>query len=434
MKDVDELNKEGIFTGSYAINPATGEKVPVYAGNFVVADYGSGMIMAVPAHDMRDFEFAKKYGIEIKQVVVPVFKSEDKNKPRNDKKTVYRDSVMLVVKHPSEEKYLYLKWNKFSWQCLVQGGIKEGEDFFDAARRELIEETGYFDIKKIERLPLDMDNVYFAAHKDENRYTHVIPFYIELASEKKQKIDEEELEQFATCWAKTKDLEKVFGEAFKHHFWLVGQVTGKTMIYASDGVLINSGNFNGIESKDAKEKISKWLEEKNEARKVVNFRLRDWLISRQRYWGTPIPVVYCDRCGVVPIPENELPIELPHEVKFGKGNPLETNGKWINTKCPKCNGLAKRETDTMDTFVNSSWYFLRYCDPENNKNIFDKNKVDYWCPIDLYIGGAEHACMHLIYFRFYTKFLRDLGLLNFDEPAKIVSSRHASWGRWSKNE
>jgi len=276
IKDLDKLDKEGVFTGSYAINPATNEKVPIYAGNFVVADYGSGMVMAVPAHDPRDFEFAKKYGIEIKGVILP----EDN--------------------------------------------------------------------------PSGLPNLFNT---------------LEIA-------------------------------------------------YTGKGKLINSKEFNNLENEKAKQEITKWLEKKNKARKVVNFRLRDWLISRQRYWGTPIPIVHCEKCGVVPVPEKELPIILPKEVKFGKGNPLLTNEKWINTKCPKCGAKARRETDTMDTFVNSSWYYLRYCDSKNNNKIFDSKKTNYWCPIDQYIGGSEHACMHLIYVRFYTKFLADLGLINFREPAK----------------
>ncbi len=266
MKDVDELNKEGVFTGSYAINPVNNEKIPVYAGNFVVADYGSGMVMAVPAHDQRDFEFAKKYKISTRQVIG-------------------------------------------------------------------------------------------------------------------------------------------------------GKITD-TRAYTSEGKLINSGKFDGIENQEAKEKITLYLKKQGKARKVVNFKLRDWLISRQRYWGTPIPIIHCKKCGAVPVKEKNLPIVLPKEVKFGKGNPLETNEKWIKTKCPKCGGEGSRETDTMDTFVNSSWYFLRYCDPKNNSKIFDKEKANYWCPVDQYIGGAEHACMHLIYSRFYTKFLADLKLINFREPAK----------------
>jgi len=269
-KELEDMEKEGVFTGSYAINPINNEKIPVYAGNFVLADYGSGMVMAVPAHDQRDYEFAKKYQIPIKVVI--------------------------------------------------------------------------------------------SSQEQEND--------VKIAS-----------------------------------------------AYTGDGILINSDKFDGINNNEAKEKITKYLKSKKLGKKDIQFKLRDWLISRQRYWGTPIPIIYCDKCGVVPVPEKDLPIELPDKVKFGKGNPLMTNEKWIKTKCPKCNADARRETDTMDTFVNSSWYFLRYADSKNKEIIFDKKKVKYWCPVDTYIGGREHACMHLIYSRFYTKFLRDLGLFNFDEPA-----------------
>jgi len=265
-KELETMEKKGVFTGSYATNPATKEKVPVYAGNFVIADYGSGMVMAVPAHDQRDFEFAKKYGIKIKQV--------------------------------------------------VEGPLTE-----------------------------------------ERAYT-------------------------------------------------------------GEGKLINSGQFNDKHNKEAKKLIIDWLEKEGLGRKITNYKLRDWGVSRQRYWGTPIPIIHCPKCGAVPVPENDLPVKLPKNVVFGEGNPLETNEEFINASCPKCGGPAKRETDTMDTFVNSSWYYLRYTDPKNNSQIFSKEKANYWSPVDLYIGGAEHACMHLIYVRFYTKFLRDLGLINFDEPAK----------------
>ncbi len=272
-KELEEMEKEGVFTGSYAVNPLTNEKVPVYAGNFVLAEYGSGMVMAVPAHDQRDFEFAKKYNIPIKIVIQPM-------------------------------EY-------------------------------------------------------------------------EITSEKMARA------------------------------------------FTGEGKLVNSEKFDGWDNKEAIDEITKFLKEKNLGRSSVQFKLRDWLISRQRYWGTPIPVIYCNECGIVPVPENELPVELPKNVKFGKGNPLETNEEFVKVRCPMCGSNdARRETDTMDTFVNSSWYFLRYCDPKNSSAIFDKKKVKYWMPIDTYIGGKEHATMHLIYFRFYTKFLRDLGLLDFGEPAK----------------
>ncbi len=272
QEDIDRLEKEGVFTGAYAINPMTKEKVPVYAANFVIADYGSGMVMGVPAHDQRDFDFASKYEIPIKVVVEPT-------------------------------------------------------DF------EIYEREG-----KIPRA------------------------------------------------------------------------------YTREGELVNSEDFNGMENKKAKEAIVKSLEKKKLGRKQVQFKIRDWLISRQRYWGTPIPVVYCDKCGMVPVSENELPVKLPKEVTFGKGNPLLSNEKWLNVKCPKCGGKARRETDTMDTFFDSSWYFLRFCDSKNDKKPFDLKKVDYWMPVDFYTGGAEHAVMHLIYARLFTKILRDFGMLEFDEP------------------
>lgn len=271
-KDADKLNKEGVFTGSYAEHPFTKEKIPVYAGNFVLADYGSGMVMAVPAHDQRDYDFARKYKIPVKLVIQP-----------------------------------------------------EDESISGKGMREAY--TGY-------------------------------------------------------------------------------------------GILVNSGPFNGLQSREAKEHITNALQLKKIGKRTVNYKLRDWLVSRQRYWGTPIPVIYCDACGIVPVPEKDLPVKLPDKVEFGKGNPLKTNKNFVDVKCPKCSGKGRRETDTMDTFANSSWYYLRYADPKNTKEIFDSKKVKYWMPVDQYIGGAEHAVMHLIYARFYTKFLRDLGLIDIDEPFK----------------
>jgi len=294
-KDLEDLEKEGVFTGSYAINPVNGEQIPVYAGNFVLADYGSGMVMAVPAHDQRDFEFAEKYDLPIKFVIDP------------------------------KDSEIYVRKDKFGKEC------------FERA-------------------------------------------------------------------------------------------------YTDEGTLINSDKFDGLENEKAKHEITKFLAKKKLGKEVVQFKLRDWLVSRQRYWGAPIPIVYCDDCGAVPVPEKDLPVILPKKVTFGEGNPLTTNDEWIRVKCPKCGKEARRETDTMDTFVNSSWYFLRYCDPDNGKEIFDKEKVKYWMPVDQYIGGAEHACMHLIYFRFYTKFLRDLGLFSFDEPVKKLFHQGMLHGEDGNNE
>jgi leucyl-tRNA synthetase len=276
-KDMEDLEKEGAFTGSYAINPVTKERIPVHTGNFVLADYGGGMVIAVPTHDQRDFEFAKKYNLPMKIVIQP--------------------------------------------------------------------ELGELRVDKMIRA------------------------------------------------------------------------------YTGSGNLVNSGEFNGMYNVDAIDSISDYLEEKKLGKKVIQYKLRDWLISRQRYWGTPIPVIYCDKCGIVPVSEKDLPVILPKDVKFGKGNPLATNDKFVKVKCPKCKGNARRETDTMDTFFDSSWYYLRYPDNKNDKEAFNKQKIDYWLPADLYIGGIEHACMHLIYARFFTKALRDLGFLKFDEPFKKLFSQ-----------
>ena len=269
--DTADLDKEGAFTGSYAINPITKEKIPVWVGNFVLADYGSGMVMAVPCHDQRDFEFAKKYKISMKIVIQP----------------------------------------------------------------------------------------------------------------KDKKLDE-----------------KTMKEA-----------------YVGEGILENSQNFNNLENRKAIEEITKFLEKQKLGKKTVQYKLRDWLISRQRYWGTPIPIIYCEKCGIVPVPENQLPVLLPEKVDFkSSGNPLASNKEFVNTTCPKCKGKATRETDTLGGFMDSSWYYLRYCDNKNSEKPFDSKKANYWMPVDQYIGGIEHAVGHLLYARFLTKFLKDIKMVNFDEP------------------
>ena len=271
----DSLEKEGVFTGSYCLNPFTGRQVPIWLGNFVLAEYGTGAVMAVPAHDQRDFDFSKKYGME-----------------------------RIVVIQP------------------------EGE------------------------APLTPENL--------------------------------------------------------------------TEAYTAPGVLVNSGEFDGLPNEDAKKAIADALEASGKGKRTTNWRLRDWNISRQRYWGAPIPVVYCDTCGMVPVPEDQLPVRLPLDVQThtdGK-SPLPHTPEFYNCTCPKCGGAAKRETDTMDTFVESSWYFARYTDARNDKAPFDMEALRYWLSVDQYIGGVEHAILHLLYARFFTKVLRDLGYFpkEIDEP------------------
>ena len=278
MTDIERTStsseKTGVFTGRYAVNPVNGKEIPIYISDYVLMGYGTGAIMAVPAHDQRDFDFARKFGLEI----IPVVDPED----------------------PSIDLY---------------------------------------------------------------------------------------------------DLKEAF---------------------VAEGKMINSGKFNGMNNKEAIPAMIEWLNEQGIGDKTVNFRLRDWLISRQRYWGAPIPMIWCDECGWVPEKEENLPVLLPTDVEFtGKGeSPITTSKSFVDTVCPCCGRPAKREVDTMDTFVDSSWYFLRYCDPHNDKAPFDRDKADYWMDVDQYIGGVEHAILHLMYARFFQMFLHDIGLSKEEEPFK----------------
>jgi len=272
-KTIESFDKEGVFIGAYCINPLTKQRVPIYTANFALMGYGTGAVMAVPAHDQRDFEFAQKYGLKIIVVV----------KPRD------------------------------------------------------------------------------------------------------------------------------------------GQIDAATMdaAYIDEGQMVNSGQFDGMKNTEALDKIAKYLEENNMGRKTVSFRLRDWGISRQRYWGAPIPMVHCDACGTVPVAEDDLPVLLPEDAGMLEGgkSPLPTLETFVNTTCPQCGRKdAQRETDTMDTFVESSWYFERYCSPHHNKGMFDTAAVDYWMPVDQYIGGVEHAILHLLYSRYYTRVLEQVGLVTYKEP------------------
>jgi leucyl-tRNA synthetase len=273
--DIGAIEKHGVFTGRYAKNPYDGEAVPVWVANYILMDYGTGAIMSVPAHDERDYEFAQKYRLEIRLVILP---------------------------QPSDP--------------------------------------------------------------EETMAEPPLPFT------------------------------------------------------TTDGILVNSGEFNGLSCEDAITKMSALAEEKGFGKATVTFRLKDWGISRQRYWGTPIPMVYCDKDGVVPVAEKDLPVILPDSVPItlAGGSPLMNVPEFLNTTCPKCGGPARRETDTMDTFVDSSWYFYRYADAHNDQAPFDSATIAYWFPIDQYIGGVEHAILHLIYSRFWTKFMRDMGLVKNDEP------------------
>ncbi|MDD5731170.1 MAG: leucine--tRNA ligase [Candidatus Omnitrophica bacterium] len=273
VRTKNDVKKEGVFTGCWCVNPVNNEAIPVWIADYVLMEYGTGAIMAVPTHDQRDFLFAAEHGLPMKIVILnPVNRVQD----------------------PKE----------------------------------------------------------------------------------------------------------------------------LTEAYEGEGIQINSGQFDSLPNTEARVKIAEWMEKQGIGKIRTHWRLRDWLISRQRYWGTPIPVVYCGKCGIVPVPYEELPVRLPEDAPFtGEGgSPLGKVASFVNTACPKCKSKARRETDTMATFFDSSWYFLRFCSAHFEKGAFDKNEAAYWMPVDQYIGGIEHAILHLLYSRFFTKFFQDLGMINFSEP------------------
>ena len=302
--DLAEADKEGINTGIIAINPFSGENVPVWVANYVLIEYGTGAVMSVPAHDERDFEFAQKYSLPIRQVIAPITHAQLSGEPA----TVTGTDQSAVMTKP----------------------------------------------------------------------------------------------------------------------------------FTDYGVLINSGDWSGKLSHDAMTEMAKYAEAQKFGVAAVTFRIRDWGVSRQRFWGAPIPIIYCERCGMVPVPYEDLPVVLPATADFtGVGeSPLASVPEFVNTTCPKCNAPARRDTDTMDTFVDSSWYFFRYTDPRNEATPFDPTIASQWIPVDQYIGGDSHAVMHLIYTRFWTKFMRDLGMIAFDEPVKklltqgMVTNRIEGTDEW----
>lgn len=418
-------DKTGVeVKGITVINPATGEGMPVWVSDFVLSHYGTGAVFA-DAHDERDYDFAKKYNIPLKISLAPFFTDpHGKDAPRPDKPTVRRRTAFALVKHWSEDKYLCLDWEKFGWHSGIIGGIEEGEDAIEAAKREIVEETGYKHpiFKKI--IGEAMHTNFFAAHKDVNRYADGVGMLFQLKDDAWEKPDENETKHHQTVWIEGKNMDAFLNLKNFQYMWQVLKA-GKEC-FTGEGVLINSGEFDGLMSKEAREKITAWLAKKGLAKKKVNYKLRDWVFSRQRYWGEPIPMVHCEACGWVPLSEKELPLKLP-KVKNYKPtdngeSPLAAIEKWVKTKCPKCGGPARRETDTMPNWAGSSWYFLRYVDPKNTKALASKKALDYFTPVDWYNGGMEHTTLHLLYSRFWHKFLYDIKVVPTSEPYKKRTS------------
>jgi len=420
---MQEKVKSGVFTGSYAINPINGEKIPVWIGDYVLMGYGTGAIMAVPAHDERDWDFARKYDLPITQVVIPC-EDDPVNPPREGFEMVKRPTVIVHLIDKSTGKYALLDWHESldGISTAIMGGIEKGQTPEEAALAEIHEEAALEGVKIVKKLSWITGATYCASHKNQNRKAVAYGFLAEVDNLSKQGvIDEKELKNHTLVWV---DKEDVLDHLTPVHQKLVWTQLNKETALKGTGDLVNSGKFDGLSAVEGGKRIVEELAKNKLAKKTTQYKLRDWLISRQRYWGSPIPIIYCDKCGEVPVPEKDLPVILPEEVKMKPTgeSPLRYEKDFYETTCPKCGGKATRETDTMDTFVCSSWYYLRYTDPRNDKEFADKTKLKKWLPVDMYIGGAEHTVLHLLYSRFFTKALRDGGYLDFDEP--FMKLRH----------
>lgn len=426
--------KTGVqLRGIVAMNPATNEEVPVWVADYVLADYGTGAVMAVPAHDDRDFAFAQKYYLPIKQVIAPETGVDRENE-------VNVIGVCGIIYDPKTKKFAVAEWAD-GWgkglYGLFGGGREKTETPYDAVLREVAEESGLHDFASVEYLYSTVSHYYNGPKKSARRAT-VDCFLMILNSNKPQDHKREAHETFTLGWRTAEEIlanwqERNHNETeeLNYDHWIeflqrgVAELARKKIIqdspfifgaYTGEGYLCNSGECNGLTSAKARAVITETVG----GTMSVRYKLRDWVFSRQRYWGEPIPIIHCEACGAVAVKEKDLPVTLP-EVKFyeptGTGeSPLAAIEDWVNVKCPSCGKPGKRETNTMPQWAGSSWYYLRFIDPRNKKALVDPKKEKKWSPVDMYVGGAEHATRHLIYARFWHKFLYDIGAVNYPEP------------------
>jgi leucyl-tRNA synthetase len=418
-----DREKTGVFSGSFAINPANDQKIPIWIADYVLGGYGTGAIMAVPAHDERDHVFAEKFNLPIVNVIAPVYGESKEDE-------IKKKAVIVAVKNPKTGMVLVLNWGprqaRYGGHLLIGGTRHDDEDIEVTARREIAEETGYTDLKLIKTSPVPGYNHFYSNTKNQNVFIEASGLYFELQSEATNQtaLDSGEINKFTVEWYPADQVAALIDDGIHAYFYKT-LVLGLAM--EDEGIMVNSGAYNNLSSGEARHKIVADLGQKGTAKERVNYKLRDWLISRQRYWGAPIPIIYCDKCGIQPVPEDQLPVKLPELSSYepsGDGrSPLARVSEFVNTTCPKCGGAAQRETDTMDGFACSSWYFLRFADPHNAQKAFEPTNVKYWLPVDDYIGGAEHAVMHLLYARMWTKVMADAGLIDFSEPFKILRNQ-----------
>jgi len=410
-------DKTGVFTGSYAINPINGSKVPVWIADYVLMGYGTGAIMAVPAHDERDYAFAQKFELPVTPVVAPAFRP-------HHPKAVDRPTIVVVAKDVATDTYCMLRWHDKTGYPAAGwpgGGIDDGETIEQAAVREFTEETGYSDVTIDTILPAATATYYVPGmYSDAQRSVR----YVALATVNSMKAtgvigtEDYEKDAYDVVWLDKKTILSSATAEWRK----IAEFAFESPIYAEkEGVLINSGKYDNLSTSDAREQILADLAESGQASEKVNYKMRDWSVSRQRYWGAPIPIVHCDSCGPVLIADDQLPVILPELDDFqpsGDGrSALGRATEWLKVSCPKCGHDAERETDTLDTYICSSWYMFRYLDPHNTSQIFDTNIVNKWAPVDFYNGG-DHATAHLLYARFVTRFFTKIGIMENPEPFK----------------
>jgi leucyl-tRNA synthetase len=412
--------KTGVqLEGITATNPANGKEIPVYVADYVLSGYGTGAVMAVPGHDARDHAFAEKYNLPIEYVVEPVFTQEGgEDAFRPDAEIAERQAISAVVYNPKTEKYLGLKWKKVDWDTLITGGIEEGQTAEEAARQEVLEETGYKNLKLVKQLP-SYQGRFWHVPKEVNRVAHFQCFLFELEDEEQEGIVEDEQKKHDYVWLSKEEMMD-FRLPEGHRFLMDGILTGD-LFYGGSGDLVNSEEFTGMSSEEAKEKIT----EKVGGETANTYRLRDWSIGRQRYWGVPIPIVYDPDGKAHAISREHLPWTLPEDVDFTPtGEPPLAKSKELKQRTEEIFGVGwTPEVETMDTFVDSSWYFLRYIDNKNDEELSSEEKQKNWMPVDLYFGGSEHTTLHLLYSRFVQKVLFDLGVTTTEEPYKMRINR-----------